>query len=256
MRTIKKQSLKIAAICLAAVLSLPFLAGCGGTNGGPSASDPVTELPAQDAAETGTPALTSAPTKAPAPEPTEAPKPTEAPEPTEAPDYSGGIEEGVRKTYNMFGTSGATTGAYCGTGHVIAMQFYATTDFLTVGFHSPTWTAKSGYSLEYELYRWNTGYEETLEQEPLVTGSFENWEDGVCVPLKADQGAGEYLLVAYYYSAEEAHNSGVWYEDVEREDQRAYLDGSIWYDCAIRATIVYANKPNVAYGPLSDSGLE
>ena len=136
------------------------------------------------------------------------------------------------------------------------MQFYATTDFLTIGFHSPTWTATTGYSLEYELYRWNIGYEETFEQEPVATGFFENWQDGVCVPLEANQGAGEYLLVARYSSAEDQHNGGVWYEDVEREDQRAYLDGAIWYDCAIRATIVYANKPKVAYGPLSDSGLE
>jgi len=242
--------LKLTAVFLAAVLAAGCFAGCSGGGSDTAATAELTAAPTEEPVAQ----VTSAPTEAPTAAPTE--EPTATPEPTEAPDYSGGVEEGKRKTYNFFGTAGANVGAYCGTGHVLAMQFYATTDFLTIGFHSPTWTAKSGYSLDYELYRWTDGYEETLENDPVVTGTFENWTDGNCVPLEANQSAGEYLLVAHYYSTEDMHNGGVWYEDVEREDQRAYLDGEIWYDCAIKATIVYANKPNVLYGPLSDSGLE
>jgi hypothetical protein len=241
---------KIVAALLALILSASVLAGCSVKESGP---EQVTGVPATEVTVITT-APAERPTEAPTSAPTEAP--TEVPEPTEKPDYSGGITEGKRCTYNFWG--GGATDAYCGTGHRLAVQFYATTDFTGVGFHSPTWTAKDGYSVDYELYVWDSDYETTVDNEPVATAIFENWQDGICVPITFEEPmpSGEYVLLAMYHSSETMHNGGVWFfPDQEREDIISYLDDDVWYDHVIRTTIYYANTPNVKYGPLSDPGI-
>lgn len=235
----------------ACVLTAGILAGCK-TGTGEDKIDPADKAATEIVTTAPTPELTAAPTE----KPTPTPDPTPTPEPTEKPDYSGGITSDKQKNYSFFGRKGQA--AYCGTGHRLAVQFHATTEFVELGFHSPTWTAKSGYYVDYELYAWDTDYETTMyEREPVATGHFEDWQDGVLVGLKVDNlPAGEYVLLALYGSTQEMCNGGVWHDtDVEREDQISYLDDDIWYDHVIWFEIKYAQTPKNLYGPLSDPGL-
>jgi hypothetical protein len=247
-----RKFLVVFSVFLAFMLLAGMLTGC---SVGPDKGNEATDVPAT---ENATAVVTSAPTEKPAPtaEPTPTPDPTPTPEPTEKPDYSGGIVKENPKRYSFFGRQG--TGAFCGTGHRIAVQFYATAEFVELGFHSPTWTATSGYSVDYELYEWDKDYETTVyDHEPVLTGHFENWQDGVLVALKTDGlPAGEYVLLALYASTEDMHNGGVWHDtDVEREDQISYVDDEIWYDRAVWFEIKYAVTPKNLYGPLSDPGV-
>lgn len=247
MNNYRKLSVVLCAV-LAFVLAAVMFAGCSvgekADQGGVVTEAPVTE------------AATDIPTAAPTEKPTPTPDPTPTPEPTEKPDYSGGIVKEAPVSYSFFGRKNQD--ALCGTGRRIAVQFYATTEFVELGFHSPTWTAKSGYTVDYELYAWDKDYETTVfDREPVLTGHFENWQDGVFVGLKTEGlPAGEYVLLALYGSNEEMHNSGVWHDtDVEREDQISYVDDEIWYDHAVWFEIKYAKTPNNLYGPLSDPGF-
>ena len=247
MKEDRKFTVVLCAV-LAFVLAAGMLAGCSVSEKTDKGGD-VTEVPATEA-------VTEAVTAAPTAETTPTAEPTPTPEPTEKPDYSGGIVKDNPKRYSFFGRSNQA--AFCGTGHRLAVQFYATTEFIELGFHSPTWTAKSGYSVDYELYEWDKDYDTTVyDHEPVLTGHFENWQDGVLVGLKTEGlPAGEYVLLALYASTEEMHNGGVWHDtDVEREDQISYVDDDIWYDHAIWFEIKYAKTPKNLYGPLSDPGL-
>ncbi len=206
--------------------------------------DPVSEIP------TTTPAPTTEDEPSPTPSPTE--KPTEAP----AQDYSGGIARDKATLVPLYPSTGEKK-PFCGTGHTLAVQFYATTEFTSVGFESPTWTAKDGYSVDYSLFKWNNDYYDTIYGDSLVEGSYEDWADGANVPLDCGTlPAGEYLLVAMYRSEETMKNSGVWYMDSECEKQRSYLDDEVWYDVSICFNIRYTKTPVNKYGPFSDSGLD
>lgn len=144
-----------------------------------------------------------------------------------------------------------------GTGHVIALQFYATAPFDGIGFHSPTWTSTENYFVDYYLYKWTESYYDTLDGKPVVTDYYEDWKDGICVEMRFDElPDGEYLLVAQYGSNEPLDNSGVWYIGEEYPGTRSYLDDEIFYDASICTTIFYTKTPQNIYGPLSDSGLE
>lgn len=254
----KRRNKAKAVRTAAAVIVLALLAGLMTSckTAGNDVRDEVTIAPAAPTDAPSGDKVTAAP--APTDVPTEAitAEPTETPEPTEKPDYSGGIAKEKACSYQFFSRQG--TEPLCGTGRRLAVQFYATVSFSKIGFHSPTWTAKSGYYVDYELYEWNRDYETTVfETEPVATGHLEDWEDGVMASLNVESlPAGEYVLLALYGSNEEMCNSGVWLDtDVEREDQISYLDDEIWYDHAIWLEIRYETTPNNKYGPLSDPGL-
>ena len=212
-------------------------------------SDP-SGTPGGDTGETGTEEIKTGGSG------TEGTAPTGKPSGTEETDYSGGIKAEGRKSTAALYENGAKE-AYCGTGHIIAMQFRATAAFSSVGFESPTWTAKEGYNVEYSLYKWAGDYDSTMTGKPVATAFLEDWQDGVLVPLEAESlPAGEYILAAEYGSTAAMCNSGVWFVNAECPYQRAYLDDEIWYDVSVCAKLTYVDTPNNKYGPLSDSGLE
>ena len=241
----------VTVFCLVAAFVVS--AGCANREQGvtPSpAAPPATDSQPRSELPTTTPLASNEPDSTPTPEP------TATPEPTPAQDYSGGIKKENRKTtVSLFGDGNMLP--FCGTGHTIAVQFYATTEFSAVGFKSPTWKSTENYYVDYFLYKWDTDYIDTTNGKPVAEGFFENWQDGITVSLKFDPlPAGEYVLVALYGSLESMSNSGVWYKDQEHVSQRSYLDDEIWYDAAVCCEIVYIHTPNNKYGPLSDSGLE
>lgn len=249
----KKLLLRIAALIMAFTMAAVLASGCAKTDGAPEEgkagedAGKVTVVPSEP---------TEAPTQVPTQAPTEVPEPTETPEPTEKPDYSGGIVKDKASRYEFFGRKGQE--AYCGTGHRLAVQFYATSTFNKIGFHSPTWTATTGYYVDYELYAWDKDYETTVfDNAPIAEAHYENFTDGAMCEMKVDDlPSGEYVLLALYGSTENMHNGGVWYDnDVEREDQISYLDDEVWYDRAIWLEIKYVNTPANKYGPLSDPGI-
>ena len=253
---------KRAAALLCAILALAILATASGCavrerDEGPEAATATAETQEggkihEGGIPTTTPFTGEFPEVTPAPA---TPEPTEAPEPTAVPDYSGGIKRENRKTtVSLFGSGSQKP--FCGTGHSIGVQFYATTEFNAVGFKSPTWKATENYYVDYALYKWDTDYYESIAGSPVAEGYFENWQDGVAVYLKFDPlPAGEYVLVALYGSNETMCNSGGWYMEAEHPSQRSYLDDEVWYDASVCCELVYIHTPNNKYGPLSDSGI-
>ena len=246
-----------ALVCAVAVLA----SGCAVRERGQEPGKEQTSRPAETGVggaihegdiPTTTPFTGEFPEVTPAPA---TPEPTEPPEPTAVPDYSGGIKRENRKTtVSLFGSGSQKP--FCGTGHSIGVQFYATTEFNAVGFKSPTWRATENYYVDYALYKWDTDYYESIAGSPVAEGYFENWQDGVAVYLKFDPlPAGEYVLVALYGSNETACNSGVWYVEAEHPSQRSYLDDEVWSDASVCCELVYIHTPNNKYGPLSDSGI-
>ena len=246
---VNQRKLRAVIFIFLVLTAFCVLAGCGVKEPDVSVPSAGTETPASEKAEV--PTTTPAPTSG---EEAAAPSPTKEPE--AAVDYSGGSVKDKPLSVAMY-PSGGTKEPFCGTGHSIAVQFYATADFSGVGFESPTWTAKDGYSLDYTLYKRDRDFPHTVAGRPVAGGSFENWADGANVPLKVDSlPAGEYVLTAEYYSSENMKNSGVWYMDSECECQRSYLDDEVWYDVSVCMNIKYLKTPANKYGPLSPSGID
>ena len=223
----------------------------------------LTSCQSESEDETPTATITAQTTSTPAATPTAAPTPTEEPTPTKEPvDYSGGLVSNEPMTVALYPENILEIGlqAMCGTGQSIALQFYATVPFNGIGSHSPTWTATEGFSLDYEIYAWNNNYYDTIWNDPILSITPDPWVDGQCAQVVFEPGeelpAGEYLLVAYYQSYENAKNSGVYYVEQAFPGTRAYLNDEVWDNVCIVTTLFYNTTPVNPYGPLSDPGLE
>ncbi|MBP5767219.1 MAG: hypothetical protein J6X47_09595 [Clostridia bacterium] len=218
---------------------------------------PATEEPTTPAQETAAP--TDAPTEAPTATPTEAPTDTPTPEPTEeptpAPDYSGGYrQENEHTRIRLYEGEGPQP--MNGTGRRFGVQFYATVAFESVGILTPTWTASSGYTASYYLYKWNHDYNTTIAGTPITGQNFEDFPDNTVLTMTFDPlPAGEYLLIAEYDCKTPTTNAGVYYMTNPYFYQRSYLDNQVWEGVAICCEVVYIHNPNVYHGPISDPGI-
>lgn len=201
---------------------------------------------------------TNTPIVASTPEPTEEPVVTDTPEPTEIPvyptiepgtgNYHGGIESDDPYNYEAFDvTTHDSSSVQLAESDSVAIQFFATTTFDSVGFICPSMGDNIG-NLTLKLYSWQGTYALTVAKEPLHQEEFADFDDNQWLKLEYEAlPDGEYVLVA----EDSVQDVGVWKTDEDWDGIRSFVNG-VEVQGAIKNFIHYTNTPTNLFYELSD----
>ncbi len=197
------------------------------------------------------------------------PSPTSTPEPT-APPYEAGSKKyagtivSSKPCYaymeDYFVAAGANVfSAIEPDGGRLAVQFFATTSFTSVGFTLPTWGQTKGFTGTLKLFKWTQNYENTLKTTPIATRVLDGWNEASWEPeiiLDTPVQDGEYLATVEVAVTTAEKDIGCWSVPAENPPIVCWFNNNIWFNTVVRWRIGYVETPENLHGPCSEEYFE